>query len=308
MMRIAAAPSRYLLVVAALTVAACARESWPEPPAVDQAAYQKEHAAWRQEEQRLIADVLPIVGIWALDAGETPFGTDTTLPIALPAAAGAARGGVFRRAGDDVTVRAAPGVTLRGADGGLLADGAGFGFGEPVVAGSIELIRGSGADGRVYVTARDLTHPAVKAAPDPPVYALDPAWRVSARFDAFATPKVMKIADVRGGMSERLAPGELVFQLNGRERRLVVLEGGEEFFLMFKDATNGSTTYGGYRMLFPKTVANGEFTVLDFNFAVNPPCAYSSFTTCPLPPRENTLDLAVEAGLKQLPSVKGWSG
>ena len=74
----------------------------------------------------------------------------------------------------------------------------------------------------------------------------------------------------------------------------------------FKDRTNGSTTYRGYRAVRPQVVEDGEWTVIDFNFASNPPCAYSNFTTCPLPPPENRLPVAIEAGLKQLPSVEGY--
>jgi uncharacterized protein (DUF1684 family) len=81
----------------------------------------------------------------------------------------------------------------------------------------------------------------------------------------------------------------------------------EPLFVMFKDQTNGTSTYGGYRIVTPKRVKPGEFTVLDFNLAMNPPCAYSPYTTCPLPPPENRLDVAVEAGLKRLPSVKGFT-
>jgi uncharacterized protein len=83
--------------------------------------------------------------------------------------------------------------------------------------------------------------------------------------------------------------------------------GGGEFFVMFKDPTNQTTTYGGYRILTPGVVNGGEWTVIDFNFAFNPPCAYSRYTLCPLPPPENTLPVAVEAGLKRLPSAQGYS-
>ena len=303
MMRRQFASSACLVVVALLGTAACSRGSAPEPPIVDQATYQQEYAAWREEQQQRIAESLPIVGIWPLNEGETAFGTDRALPIVLPDGAAAARGGVLRRTGDAITIVPADGVSLRGGDGNPAVAGAEL----PVVVGSIELSPAGGGDGTVFVMARDLAHPAAKTPPVPPAFALDQRWRVTARFDAFATPRIITIADVRGGMMEMSAPGELVFQLEGRERRLVVFDGGEQFFLMFKDATNGATTYGGYRILAPQAVANGEHTVIDFNFAFNPPCAYSSFTTCPLPPRENTLDVAVEAGLKQLPDVKGWS-
>lgn len=306
MMRITS--SRYLWVLLVLTAAGCAGDRWPDPPAVEQAAYQQEHAAWQQEQRQTISESLPLVGIWTIAEGDTPFGADASLPVALPASAGTARGGVLRRTGDTIAVVPAAGVAMRRADGSTLTEPTEFL--DPVRLGAIELFfAGAGADGSLFVMASDLNHPAAKTPPPADVFALDANWRVSARFDAFASPRMMKIADVRGGMSDMPAVGELVFPLAGRERRLVVFEGGEDhFFLMFKDATNGSTTYGGYRILKPKAVRPGEFTVIDFNFAYNPPCAYSSFTTCPLPPRENTLDVAVEAGLKQLPSVKGWQG
>jgi uncharacterized protein (DUF1684 family) len=99
-----------------------------------------------------------------------------------------------------------------------------------------------------------------------------------------------------------------VFQLDGQEHRLTAFgePGGGEFFVMFKDSTNQTSTYG-YRILTPAVVNSGQWTVIDFNFAFNPPCAYSRFTLCPLPPPENTLPVAIEAGLKRLPSAQGYS-
>ena len=107
---------------------------------------------------------------------------------------------------------------------------------------------------------------------------------------------------------EFTALGQLVFPLDGEERRLTAFDtkAGLVFAVWFKDRTNGSTTYGGYRVVRPQAVEDGGWTILDFNFASNPPCAYSSFTTCPLSPPENRLPDAVEAGLKQLPSVRGY--
>ena len=108
--------------------------------------------------------------------------------------------------------------------------------------------------------------------------------------------------------------GQLVFRLQGEELRLTAV--GKRLAVWFKDPTNGSTTYRGYRSVTPKlgaaavdadgVIEDGEWIVLDFNFSYNPPCAYSSFTTCPLPPPENRLPVAIEAGLKQLPSVEGY--
>jgi uncharacterized protein (DUF1684 family) len=306
MMRTPSSVKAGVAAVALIVATGCARETWPEPPAVEQAQYRAEHDRWLAEQQETIAFALPIAGIWTIEQGETPFGTDSSLPIVLPAAAGAARAGVIRRAGDQATIVPAQGVVLRSPDGMVIAGETGID--NPVVVGRIQLEYGGGGDGRLFVTARDLDHPAVTSTPSPEAYAVDPRWRVSARFDAYDAPKIVKIADVRGGSSDVPAVGQLVFRIDGREMHLTALESGEgRFFVMFKDATNGKTTYRGYRMLGPTAVKNGEWTVLDFNFASNPPCAYSSFTVCPLPPRENRLDVAVEAGLKQLPSVEGWT-
>jgi uncharacterized protein (DUF1684 family) len=100
-----------------------------------------------------------------------------------------------------------------------------------------------------------------------------------------------------------------VFKVQDQELRLTALgvPGSGQFFVMFKDQTNGSTTYGGYRILAPAVVDGGRWTVLDFNVASNPPCAYSRYTTCPLPPPENRLAVAIEAGERRFPAAQGFS-
>ena len=179
---------------------------------------------------------------------------------------------------------------------------------QSILAGPFRLQVTDVGDERQWVRAIDTTHPAITAPPELPTYPLDEQWRVAARFDRFDSPKPMRVPDVRGGSMEFTAPGQLVFRLNGEEFRLTAIgaDGEKRLAVWFKDRTNGLTTYRGYRVLRPQVVKDGEWTVLDFNFAYNPPCAYSNFTTCPLPPSDNRLPVAIEAGLKQLPSVKGF--
>ena len=95
-------------------------------------------------------------------------------------------------------------------------------------------------------------------------------------------------------------PGALVFDLDGQSYRLdAVLETGEvDLFIIFADRTNGTETYGAGRFLYAAPPANGR-TVLDFNKAYNPPCAFTPFATCPLPPRQNRLPVRVTAGEKK---------
>jgi uncharacterized protein (DUF1684 family) len=204
-----------------------------------------------------------------------------------------------------VTVVPAAKAALRLGDGTMLAEPRQV---DAVLAGPIRLQLFSEGEARTWVMAMDTAHPAIANPPLIESYPLDPRWRVPARFDAFDTPKPVRVADVRGGTVDFTAVGELVFRIDGQELRLMAFgeDGGEDYFVMFKDPTNQSTTYRGYRIVSPKAVKDGEWTVIDFNFALNPPCAYSTFTTCPLPPPENRLPVAIEAGLKRLPSVEGY--
>jgi uncharacterized protein (DUF1684 family) len=300
-------PARGLAValLAACGLAGCGGERWPEPAAVDPAAYEAQHQAWLEEQQGLLGHVLPLVGVWPLDEGEAAFGADAALPIVL--AGVPAKAGVFRRSGTTITIDPAPGSPLRMGDVPVVKP---TDVTDDLTLGTIRLSVVDAGDDRRWVTALDESHPSLTSAPEVERYPLDARWRVPARFDAFDMPTPVVVPDVRGGSMSFLALGQLVFRLDGREHRLTALgePGGGQFFVMFKDRTNETTTYSGYRILTPEVVGDDEWTVVDFNFAFNPPCAYSRFTLCPLPPPENRLPVAVEAGLKRLPSAQGYSG
>lgn len=296
----------FLASAVAVSLIACGRTNQPLP-AVDPAVYQAEHAEWRAEQQQIVAEVLPIVGVWPLNEGDTAFGSDPSLPIVLPSADVPARAGVFRRKGTVIEVVPENKIDLQLADGTKIQGATEIH--DDIAIGSLRLYVGDAGDDRRWVTARDQSHPAVQSAPDVESYPLDPKWRVAARFEAFDMPQAVVVPDVRGGSMSFLALGQLVLRLNGHEERLTALgePGGGRFFVMFRDPTNLSTTYSGYRIVTPEVVGDGEWAVLDFNFAGNPPCAYSRFTLCPLPPPENQLPVAIEAGLKRLPSARGYS-
>ena len=282
----------------------CTRPQWPEPPAVDQAAYQRQYQSWLGEQQDTARESSIIVGIWSLPEGETAFGSDRTLPIVLPASV-PARAGTFRRTGEKLTVSPAPGVQLLGDDGNAIAVSSEVPY--EMSLGTLRLSVIPMPDGRQFVSASDNAHPLLKDFPKVQTYPVDQRWRVSARFDAFAEPKTMQIDDVRGGRVEFPAVGRLTFRIDGREQQLTAFHfpDSPEFFVLFKDATNASTTYG-FRMIGAPVVHNSEWTVIDFNVARNPPCAYSQYTTCPLPPPENKLAVAIEAGEKRFPTGRGF--
>jgi uncharacterized protein (DUF1684 family) len=289
-------------------VCACAGERWPEPPAVDRAQYQQQYEQWLEEQTDTARYALPLIGAWPLDEGDTPFGADASLPIALPAKAGVPRAGIFSRAGEMVTLTPAPGAPLQLEDGTAVTTPIQVGDGTAVRLGPVRL-EVVNAPPVMFVSGTDTEHPDLQDLRIE-TYPVDDRWRVPARFDAFDEPRTVQIATTRGGAMDMAALGQLVFRIGGRESRLTALgePGGDELFVMFKDETNGLTTYGGYRILTPKAVPDGEWTVLDFNLAQNPPCAYSPYTLCPLPPRENRIPAAVEAGVRRHPTAVGFAG
>src|SRR5690606_24859259 len=124
-------------------------------------------------------------------------------------------------------------------------------------------------------------------------------WTVTGRFIAYPPGKVVEMASIVGGVDSMPSPGAIEFQREGQTYRLeAVDDGGGELFLVFADRTNGQGSYGAGRFLYaPMPDADGR-VVLDFNRAFSPPCAFTGFATCPLPPPENRLDLAVTAGEK----------
>jgi uncharacterized protein len=128
----------------------------------------------------------------------------------------------------------------------------------------------------------------------------DERWRVAARFEPHDPPVKIPITNVLGMEEDEPSPGSIVFDLNGQTYRLDALteEGEEQFFIIFADATSGKETYGAGRYLYAGPPdAEGRLYV-DFNEAYSPPCAFTKYATCPLPPEQNRLPVRVEAGEK----------
>jgi hypothetical protein len=109
----------------------------------------------------------------------------------------------------------------------------------------------------------------------------------------------MPIASVINTVEPMANPGVVVFRKDGKTYRLEALDEGDgQLFLIFSDRTSGKTTYGAGRFLYADPPKDG-MTVVDFNQAYNPPCVFTHYATCPLPPPENRLDIAVTAGEKK---------
>jgi uncharacterized protein (DUF1684 family) len=153
-------------------------------------------------------------------------------------------------------------------------------------------------DKDVGIRLRDLTSKAVQEFKGIERFPVDLQWRVTARFQP-TEGKTIDITNVLGQTNGQKSPGTLTFELGGETYSLDVLEGGkDEFFLIVGDKTNEKETYPSGRYLYVKKPnAEGE-VIIDFNKAYNPPCAFTPFATCPLPPRQNILSVAIRAGEK----------
>jgi len=132
-------------------------------------------------------------------------------------------------------------------------------------------------------------------------YEVNPKFRVEARFEPYNPPKKIPITDVTGMTSDNPSPGALVFTIDGKEYRLdPILEQGEtDYFIIFRDATSRNETYPAGRYLYASPAGKDGNVIVDFNKAYNPPCAFTPFATCPLPPLQNRLPIRIEAGEKK---------
>jgi uncharacterized protein len=124
-------------------------------------------------------------------------------------------------------------------------------------------------------------------------------WRIESRWEAYASPKAIKVASVIPGyLEDYTVPGMAVFSIGGREYKLEpVGSGNESLFFIFADETNGKESYGAGRFLYTDPPKDGK-VIIDFNKAINPPCAFTPYATCPLPPASNSLPVRIEAGEK----------
>ena len=133
-------------------------------------------------------------------------------------------------------------------------------------------------------------------------FPLDPRYRVEARLERYPTPKSVEVAAAQGPRQRLLAPGVAHFSLHGQSLTLQPLISSADnptYFFVFHDATSGRETYGAGRFLDAAAPLPGSETlVLDFNRAYTPPCAFTPYATCPLPPPENVLPVPVRAGEK----------
>jgi uncharacterized protein (DUF1684 family) len=157
--------------------------------------------------------------------------------------------------------------------------------------------------GRYVVRPRHPLNPLLTGYRGTPAFAPTPEYAISGIFVPFAEPRPTTVgAAVEGIQHVYEAPGEIRFRLRGQDLSLTAFNGHTPGTLsvLFTDVTSGKSTYAANRSLTVPAPGAGGAVSLDFNRAVNLPCAYTDLATCPLPPAENRLPVAIEAG-EQIP-------
>jgi len=282
-----------LLVAAAIALPASADE-----------AYRADVRKWRDErEARLKADGgwLTLAGLFWLKEGKNRFGTSPSGEIVLPEGSAPAIAGVFELKGEQVTLQLEPGVSVRigGKPAGALTALKNDRTGAPDVLelGTLSMLVIERA-GRSAIRLKDRNSTIRRSFLGLKWFDVSEEYRVEAKWVNHPQPKPVRVPNVLGQVETMPSPGYAEFALGGKTLTLDgVLEDphAEELFFILKDQTSGKETYGAGRFLYAELPKAGK-VILDFNKAYSPPCAFTPYATCPLPPAQNWLPVRVEAG------------
>lgn len=267
--------------------------------------YVKEVNDWHQERINELKENdswLTLAGLFSLEEGDQSFGSDSSNDIIFPPKAPEYIGTITKKDSIfSVEIAEDISVTHHNAEVSemkLKADSQG----DPTILRNQSLFwyiierRGT-----YYIRLKDRNHANLLAFNGIERFPVSRDWRVKATFNEFKEAKTIAIPDVLGEVYEDSLYGNLKFAIDGEQYSLAPLghpQKDEEFFIIFGDQTNKKSTYGGGRYIYVPTPNDNGKTYIDFNKAYNPPCVFTNFATCPLPPSQNRLDLTITAGEK----------
>ena len=257
------------------------------------ASYESSIEQWRQKrEAALTADGgwLTVAGLFWLKEGDNTAGSDPAGDIVLPR--GPARAGVFHFHDGKTTFRSdVPMAATRSSSPSqeLKPDSD-----DAVSLDDLSMFvihRGE----RYAIRLKDKQSKFRREFTGLHWYPPKPEYRVVARFVRYATPKLITIPNILGETEKSPSEGYAAFTLKGREYHLEPVVEDDQLFFIFRDLTSAKDTYGSGRFLYSDRPKDGK-VILDFNKAYNPPCAFTPYATCPLPPPQNRLPVRIEAG------------
>jgi uncharacterized protein len=234
---------------------------------------------------------LSVAGLYWLKQGENLAGSAEGNDVLLPR--GAAKVGVFLFDGKTVRFR-----DLKGVVQALRTDTSGSP--DTLEIDGMQLVAIE-RNGKFGIRLRDAESKMRREYTGSSWYPINAKYKLRGKFIPHAYKRTINFADMTGNIQKMVSPGVVEFVLNGQTLRLEPVEDEGQLFFVFKDRTANKGTYGGGRMLYAPLPMDGvaEF---DFNIAKNPPCVFTPFATCPLPPKQNILPVAIEAGEKM------WAG
>lgn len=275
--------------------------------AVDESAHKSKIQKWQSDRLASLTKDdgwLTLVGLFWLNEGENKFGSKPRNPIVLPRdKAPGVVGSLWLEEGR-VRLAARPGVEIT-ADGkpvtALDLKDDNDDSGPTILKLGTLLINVVKRGERIGVRVKDTESRTRREFKGLEYYPIDPKWSIEARFEPYQPPKTIPITNVLSMTDDETSPGALAFDVDGKTYRIdPILEKGEtDLFVMIADETTGRETYGAGRYLYVSPPDASGKVVIDFNKAYSPPCAFTNFATCPLPPRQNHLPFRIEAGEKK---------
>ena len=290
-----------LFIVGSFILRAC---NSPAPVITDEAAYVESIKEWQGQRLERLKDKngwLSLAGLYWLEEGENSFVSVSANDIKF-AEKEDAFSGILILKDSLVTLHVANGVEISVGDSLVTIMELAIDHSE----NTTRLQQGDLAwyivkrGERYGIRLRDHKHPRLKELDHIPSYPIQTGYVVEASLDAFETPRTITVPTPLEGYSEDYeCPGILKFRIRGTDLELYPFTSRNGYFLVIADETSGLDTYGAGRFMYAAPDSLGRI-ILDFNKAYNPPCAFSPFATCPMPPRENFLPVAIEAGEKSV--------
>lgn len=293
---LALAAATFFSMTASHTASVRAQDPGAVPESSNTALFQAEHAQWLKQREAALSTPdgwLSLIGLHWLEPGTHSIGSAKDNAIVL--AIGPARLGKVTRRGDAVFFTASPHAELT-LDGRPLHGETAL---QPENRDGTTKLKYDGGKGQISVIGRgDKLALRVRHADAPTrlnftglnVFPADADWRVQARFIANPPGTTLPIVNLIGDVSDMPNPGYVQFEKDGRHWTLQALgDPAKGLNLSFQDRSSGRETYGVGRYLHTGAVGRDGTLSIDFNRATNPPCAYTDYATCPLPPPENRL-------------------
>lgn len=286
-------------IISFLILISCTNSNSP-----DKEKYLKELQKWKEQRlQRLKSKNgwLNLAGLYWLNEGKNTLGSDSSNSIVFPPEAPPDAGKIIK-SGDSIYFRASPDSEIK--INGNLQNSALI---NPDASGNPDLMEYKSLawyiikrDSRYGIRLRDYDHPRILKLDHIPSFEPDLKWRKTAKFIPFDEPDTVLVPTVIGVDESYISPGKLVFMHEGKEYELLPFKAGKGFFIIIGDQTSAVETYPAGRFMYTELPDKDNEVILDFNKAYNPPCAFSPYATCPLPPPENRLDLRIDAGEKEV--------